>query len=173
MQDGSQTVITDSVKKRSKLIEGAGFDCVVNILEWVNKNIKIKRSVDNWDKLFRKRTAAEIIESGFSTGCTDTSLAFIILARAKKVPTKYIEAIKKAWLEGEKDLIEGHVFAEVCIENKWYIVDPEMMTIYVNGDKRVYKHFVIYKKGLDSWDIGIRSIGEMKEKLSMFREKSK
>ena len=82
-------------------------------------------------KDFRERNTQQIIDDNYSSGCTDTALVFITLCRAKGIPTKYVETLKKRWLEDPNaKKIEGHVFAECYIRGKWYQIDPEMGTIY-------------------------------------------
>jgi hypothetical protein len=132
----------------------------------LKNNLKETKVAEEKNKLFRQRTAEEIIKSGMVTGCTDWALAFIILARANNLPTKYVEAIRNKWLEtGTGDYIEGHVFAECFIGGKWYIVDPQ------EGDiKTAYRRFKIFKKGIDSWDIGIRNFDDLKRQFLEFRK---
>jgi len=69
-------------------------------------------------------------------------------------------------LDLEFGLIEGHVFAECYIKDKWYQIDPEMGTIYT---RKNYSSFEIYDKGLDSWDIGIKSREDVREKFEEYK----
>jgi len=48
---------------------------------------------------FRKRTASEIVKSGYSIGCTDDALVFITLARQCGIPARYVETFKEDWIE--------------------------------------------------------------------------
>ena len=96
-------------------------------------------------------------------------MAFIILARVKKIPTRYVEIIRRRWLEeGKNDFIEGHIFAEVYLNNHWYIIDPEEASI-----KDWYNRWIIFRRGLDSWDIGIRNFKDLKEQFLEFRAEYK
>jgi len=170
LKTGGQTEVTPELKKLVSKIPGDDLVYIANSLGWVRNNVRAKTDISNKDELFRKRTAVEIVESGFSTGCTDTALVFITLSRAKGIPTKYIEAIDKRWLDSKRDggEIKGRIFAECLIDGKWHKVDPAMLTIHA---ERVYPHHVIFAEGLDSWDIGIRSFEDLKEKFYSFREK--
>src|SRR3989344_6639533 len=114
---------SDKILEISKSFDRSGLGIVIEILSWLHKNIKPKNDQEFKNNFFRKRTALEIIESGFASGCTDYTLVFIVLARAKNIPTKYIETLNTAWLESsEPDFLEGHVFSEVYIDGYWYIV---------------------------------------------------
>ena len=78
-----------------------------------------------------------------------------------------METIRKRWLDGDNDnLIEGHIFTEVYLNRHWYIVDPEQANI-----RNWYDEFIIFKKGLDSWNIGINNFDELKKQFLKFRKK--
>jgi len=165
LEPGGQTQLTDSIKDTARQFRANDLDLILKILAWIQKNIKEDSSPEIKNRLFRKRTAGEIIESKLATGCTDYALAFIALARAKGVPTKYIEAIRNKWLDiGDENFIEGHVFAECFINGKWHIIDPQEGTIKVS-----HQRFKIFKEGLDSWDIGIKSFSDLKKKFMEFK----
>jgi len=165
LNQGEQTQITQSTRDIAVQFKSGGLDLILEILTWLHKNIKEDGSPEIKNRLFRKRTAGKIIESKMATGCTDYALAFIVLARAKDVPTKYIEAIRNKWLDiGDENFIEGHVFAECFIQGKWHIVDPQEGEIKIS-----YQRFQIFKEGLDSWDIGIKSFDDLKEKFMEFK----
>ena len=95
LEAGEQTRLTQSTKDTARQFRAGGLDLILEILTWLQKNIKEDKSPETKNKLFRRRTAGQVIESKMATGCTDYALAFIALARAKGIPTKYIEAIKQ------------------------------------------------------------------------------
>jgi len=168
LKDTKQIFITPGIRNIIREFDRKDIDLALEILEWIHNNFEnINDNTEKKMKLFRKRTADEIVKSKELTGCTDYAIVFIALARAKKIPTKYIEAIKKTWLDtGDSNRIEGHVFAECLIEDKWYIIDPQRGVVIDD-----YKGYVIYKKGLDSWSIGIKSFDELESKFFDFRRK--
>lgn len=167
LNSGPQTEITLGVKKIAKSFTKDGINLIFEILSWLRKNLRTENSQEIKKKVFRRRTAQEIIESGFVTGCTDWTLAFIVLARAKGISTKYVETIKRQWLdEGRGDLIKGHVLAECFIDGRWYIIDTQERAIRID-----YQRFIIFKKGLDSWNIGIKNFDELKEQFLEFKKK--
>ena len=169
LKSGRQTEITPSIEKIARSFGNKDLDLVFEILQWVQKNIKDTDSAEFKNSFFRKRSANEIIESKVATGCTDYALVFIALARARKIPTVYVEAIRRKWLDmGDEKYIEGHIFAECFVDGKWYIVNPEEGTIQI-----FYQRFVIFDKGLDSWDIGIKNFNDLKGKFLKFKEEYK
>ena len=168
LKSGKQTEITEEIRNITETIHGEGLYFIVNALSWVEDNIKPEKESENKNNLFRKRTADQIIKDGFSTGCTDIALVFIAIARAKGIPTKYVEAIEKQWLKStEENNIRGHIFAICFIDGQWFLIDPTMLLIHA---KKVYPFHEIYAEGLDSWDIGIRSFEDLKEKFLGYRE---
>lgn len=166
LTDGPQTKKTPLIRKVAELFREENFCLIFEILTWLRNNLKDDFQEKEKLELFRKRTAGEIIESGRATGCTDWALAFIVLARSGGIPTKYVETIRNKWLDiGAEDHIEGHVFAECYVDGKWYIIDPQ------EGDiKTAYRRFKIFKKGLDSWSIGIKNFDELKKQFLEFKE---
>ncbi len=169
IKGGEQTELTERIKNISEKLIGDGFDLVEGTLKWIHKNLKTKNDPELKNKIFRTRTADQIIKDGFVTGCTDSALVFLALIRAKGVPAKYVETIRRRWLEvGDDDFIEGHIFSEVYINGKWYIIDPaEGQLLFW------YNRWVVYDRGLDSWDIGIHNMQELKDKFTNFKDNYK
>lgn len=164
--DSEQIFITEDINNIAKNLDGDGLEFVLGALKWIQDNMS-ETQVNKMD-YFRKRNTEQIIKDKFLTGCTDYVLVFMALMRAKGIPAKYIETISRDWLiyGNEKD-IRGHIFAEIFINNKWHIVDPQAAVIrIIYPDK-----FVKFAEGLDSWDIGIHNFEELKEKFLEFREK--
>ena len=167
LKSGKQTQITPLLEKTASSFRKREFELILEILDWVKNNLKKSSSSEKKDLLFRKRTSDEIVKSKIATGCTDYALVFIALIRAKKIPAKYIEAIWLKWLDKrDEQYIEGHVFVECFINNKWYIIDPQEGAIKID-----YRRFVIFAKGLDSWDIGINNFNDLKKKFLNFKKK--
>ncbi|MCG2808986.1 MAG: transglutaminase-like domain-containing protein, partial [Candidatus Portnoybacteria bacterium] len=100
LKDTKQIFITPGIRNIIREFDRKDIDLALEILEWIHNNFEnINDNTEKKMKLFRKRTADEIIKSKKLTGCTDYAIVFIALARAKKIPTKYVEAIKKTWLD--------------------------------------------------------------------------
>ncbi len=174
LKEGEQTKITPKIKEiGKKLQKKSQYDAhlVLNILEWVRKNIRLERKEEIKKKLFRKRTSDKIIRDGYATGCTDLALAFIPIARSCDIPTKYVETVNKKWLKKatkevsmiKKGQIKGHVVAECKIGNKWYVVDVDSGTVVIKIENTSFnRNFEVVAEGLDSWDLGVKSLQDLK-----------
>lgn len=167
LKQGKQTKITKKVITIAAGFKLSGFDLIFEILNWLHKNIKLKADSEYKNQFFRKRTAEQVIDSGYATGCTDYGLVFITLARAKNIPAKYIEAVSTQWLEkGDMSHLEGHVFSEVQINRCWYIIDSHAAVIKAWYGRR----FEVLAEGLDSWDIGVKNLEDLKKRFKQFRD---
>lgn len=161
----SQTESSPFIKELASGIHSQGMEIVFDVLKIVHKNLKA--DYQNKDKLkyFRRRTAAEIFESGVSYGCTDHALAVLVLLRERGVKAEYVESFARKWLEQGGEDIEGHVFVEVEVDGYTYIIDAERACAM-----KWYSRHVVYKKGADSWDIGIENFEDMKRVAQEFRK---
>ncbi|MBS3923191.1 MAG: transglutaminase domain-containing protein [Nitrosarchaeum sp.] len=167
LKNGEQTTITESIRKKVEGIKGTTKERVQQIFKILGE---LEYKKENKDSIFRKRTADQILHSGFVTGCTDVTLAFIALARALNMPTKYIEAIKTEYIE-KPNLNDGHVYAGVLEgSGRWIITDPTFSRFDIEPENYGY---TIVAEGLDSWDIGIRDFDSLKEKFDDFRRSHK
>lgn len=167
---GDQTKIGPNTKKTADSIFGEGLQYIANVLDWTLTNLERENSKQVKNKVFRRRTAEEILKSGFVTGCTDSALVVIAICRTKGIPTKYVEAIEKSWLEEKRaGGLRGHVFAECFINNKWYQIDPARGLIY---SKQNYSKYEILGRGLDSWDLEIRDFESLEKKFNSFKNTS-
>lgn len=163
LQSGEQTLITDEVKEISASIKGGAIEKskqIISYIEGLNR-----KGFD--EKVFRKRTVTQIINDKYITGCTDSALLFVALARSIGLPAKYVETIDRSWLENGGNSISGHIYAQVYDnkENRWILVDP--MNRQINIDFPLER--VIFKEGLDSWDIGIKDYDSLERLFQTFR----
>jgi len=74
---------------------GTAKDRAQKIMDWLHNNL-INKCGTNDDK--RGRTAGQIISSGYATGCTDWTLAFVALARAKGISASVTETVSDQWV---------------------------------------------------------------------------
>jgi transglutaminase-like putative cysteine protease len=169
LQQGEQTKITPRIQEVADSIKGEEIEFIFNLLEWVHENIAYKRGKlpkgIKFNDIFRQRTGNQIVGEGYASGCSDFALAFITIARAKGVPTKYVECINKSYFNGDSAKVAGHVFAECFIDGKWRSVDSPAGSLFINKN---YSNYVVYAKGLDSWDLGIQDLKTMREKFTPF-----
>src|SRR3990172_5707346 len=85
-QSGKQTLPTQEIQQIASSIQGNALDRTNHILTF----IKSLKSTFFDEKVFRKRTAADIIKDGYITGCTDADLVFVAIARTCGLPVKYV-----------------------------------------------------------------------------------
>ena len=168
LSSGSQTQITPEIEKITSEISGTVLEKTQKILE-IGPTLVERKDFD--ERVFRKRSGAQIIQDKFITGCTDAALVFIVLARASGIPTKYIETIDVEWLKNGGSSIRGHVYAQVYDESqdKWVWVDPMRRNVGNSpGEDRV-----IFDEGLDSWDLGITDYNSLRSEFEIFRKQWK
>lgn len=161
----SQIESNSQIKELASSIHSEGVELVFDILKIVHKNLKADYQSMDKLKYFRRRTATEIFASGISYGCTDHALAVLALLKEKGVKAQYVESFARKWLEQGGEDIEGHVFVEVELNRNIYIIDAERASIM-----KWYNRHVVYKKGNDSWDIGIENFDDMKRVAHEFRQ---
>ena len=161
---GTQTQVTPTIEKISSKILGTTLEKVQKILD-ICPSVVESRNFNK--KIFRKRTADQILKDGYITGCTDAALLFITFARASGIPAKYIETIDEEWLRNGGGSISGHIYSQIydINQDKWIWVDPMRRKIGSSPEKRV-----IFQEGLDSWDIGITDFDSLKTKFEEFRK---
>jgi len=177
LREGEQTKFTPKIKELAEDLDKKSdndFELIVRILEYIQKEVEDDDS--DKDRLFRERTAGEILEEEFSTGCTDHALVFITVARAAGIPTKYMEGVLggkehlKEVTENKKASIKGHVIASCFINGKWYGVDPIKGSVFLDPRK---VSFLKLWEGLDSWDLGLRDIETLTNRIREYHKKEK
>ncbi len=127
-----------------KLNSGEYFTIIDAVLSCIHK--QIKPTTENQQKLKLKfnRTAQEIWQSGFATGCTDYALVFCCLMRLLKVPTTFVAAAGQNYVNQLKSgnppqMHFGHTFCEcfcsygkVETQKSWVLVDPTACKVVLN-----------------------------------------
>lgn len=160
LKEGKQSKTTKSIRALAKLFSGDDFEKIKAILKWMDKNIKSCRENKKILKIFAKRTISKILKDKFSTGCHDDALIFVVFSRILGIPAKYVAGIDK--LDPKN---KGHCVAEIYIGKDWVLVDPSEKTIDLDLKRsNFYKENFLIGKGLDSWDIGIKSFRSWKDK---------
>lgn len=180
LKSGPQTQTSSQIKKIAEKVTKKNTTILAKIfaiIKFIHKNLNHERNKEKRKKLLRARTANEILKSKRHTGCGDCATVFISLARELGIPCKWVDTIAEDWLEEEKLLenqIHGHIFVDVLINNKWYVLDPSFATIgnryqwpKLNGQIQ----FIVYKKGLDAWDIGIGSLDDLRKHYLAFKKR--
>ena len=114
-------------------------------------NRELKRRVT------RSRTAHQILEEGRYPTCSHTGILFRTLMIAQGVPTAFVETFHEDYLLGRD--FHGHVFGRVFGKDRSALVDPEEIS-YHKQESDIFPR-IIFREGLDSWDIGIYSYDDM------------
>ena len=163
LRSGTQTQITPEIKKMSAGFQGETIEKAGQITSFLASLPQTKFN----SEIFRKRTAAQILTDNYVTGCTDSALVFVALARASGLPAKYVETIDRSWLKKGGSSIAGHVYGQVFDYKKkrWIWVDPMGGQVDISAPSER----VIYKEGLDSWDIGIADFDSLRKLFERFR----
>jgi len=188
--EGPQTEITNTVQNNANLIQDGATteETVINIMEWEHRNLNCSESEAlQYFSVRRERTADDIISSACAIGCTDFTIVFVALARAKGIPATVTETVREKWIAnivwyndwdvdwnppegpGKK---YGHFFSEVYLfeESVWIVADPTANKLTGRDDNGYYpsgpdgnKRFMLFERGLDSWDYGIETDTEYGE----------
>jgi len=138
------------------------------------------------DKLFsitsnpesHERSAEEIFEAGYATGCTDFAVAGAALLREMGCPAIVVDSVHEDFLEGDLDSLQykGHYFLEVfdranndCTMDGgcWLLYDPMASMLYTEYDplnptlpdsSDPSKGHLAMAKGVDPWEMEIDSL---------------
>lgn len=166
LKSGEQTQITPQIQKVADHLKGSSeLETVFNLLKWIDKNIEHKKNPE----VFRTRTSDQILNDKYATGCTDFALLYIAFSRALKFPAKYVELLSMKWMASNEEMIEGHVIAEVKVGDDWIFVDPTRGSVSIKPTSGM----MIYDKGLDSWDLGLKNGNDVNERFYKYREEHK
>lgn len=160
LEEGKFTRINEVI--RAKSIELTSGKSDIEKVSAISKFISSDFKMGPFDShVFRKRTASEIYDSKYITGCSDTALVFIVLSRASGIPTKYVETLLEDWLAGKTPAIpvEGHIFVDVKLNGKWFAYEP--LRGFTPNDKYILRgnNYVEVGKGLDFSEIYLKTGG--------------
>ena len=108
--------------------------------------------------IFRKRTLDQMLREGFFRTCSDIGLLFRGLMAAQGHPTSFLETFHEDYLFGKS--FHGHVFSRVFDKGGSFIVNPGPNPIISKGESDIFP-YIVFREGLDSWDIGIHSYDDM------------
>jgi hypothetical protein len=121
-------------------------------------------------KEFNTRTASQILESGYATGCTDFAIVLCAFLKHLNVSYKYVEVIEKRWLDvpmNEKK-VKGHAY--VRIED--ILVDPQRKIIYIDPSF-VLTRYKIFGEAQEPHELGLTDFQTNVQKYFDFKRKYK
>jgi tRNA A-37 threonylcarbamoyl transferase component Bud32/DUF4097 and DUF4098 domain-containing protein YvlB len=84
-----------------------------------------KKVLGSGDDFLRRRTGAEILDSGLSSGCGDYAIAFVYLMEKRGLQTLFVDSAEVS-LSSLDSHFSGHTVVAVRdpIDDKWLLVDP-------------------------------------------------
>ena len=133
-----------------------------SLAKWIHHRLRYAKTCKEKNCKF-SRTAKEIWESGFTTGCTDMGLVFATMARQLGYPTTILHTAEENWIKrlqaGEDYAMHyGHTFCEVFFNERWILVDPTASkVVYDYNPNKIHlpydlggnSVFVPYKRCID------------------------
>ena len=144
----------------------------INTIEDVGKLYRLfkqefKKDDNKQYKQF-ERSVEEIIQSRIYTGCNDVGLVLSTILRMKGIPTVFVSSGKVDWIEEsheqrKTDIIRGHVFLEIYLNDEWYLFDSANGYIYLGYDYNnlsLPKNYYVFKKTLNNWEFGANTIND-------------
>jgi hypothetical protein len=168
LKEGKQSKKTELIKNICNEFKGDDLEKTVQILYWINKNMRHCKSQEEVERVFATRAAGEIIKNKKHTGCHDVDLIFVTLARSCGIPCKYIAGLGKETGKG------GHCVSEIYINKKWLLVDPSNYRVDIFPEfSEFYRKFYVMGVGLDSWEIGIRTLKDWYKKSEKINKQIK
>lgn len=117
---------------------------------------------------FNTRTASEILESGYATGCTDFAIVFCAFLKELAIPYLYLDVLEKRWLDApmEEKKVMGHAF----VETRGLLIDPQRKIIY-HDPKFVLQRYEEFGRGKEPYDLGLTDFQTNMKKYFEFKEK--
>lgn len=126
-------------------------------------------------KVFRKRDLDQILKEGVSPKCSDIGVVFRGLMAAQGVPTAYVETLHEDFVLDKQPRtanVMSHALAKVYRDDgSPILVDPGNLREYRDEvDLFQKKGYVVFREGLDSWDLGIYGLDDLKRVRDSHRE---
>ena len=127
----------------------------------LNKNL-IRNDV------MRTRTASQILKEGFTDSCSDYNIVLRTLLLMMNIPSIWQEYIHKdygvdyrTWHHATVKIVSVDLILEGTCNSKPYFKEQDAFCEF-------YK-LILFREGLDSWDIGIRDYETLHKELSNFK----
>ena len=110
------------------------------------------------------RSVIDIFNSKTFSGCSDIGMMMASILREKGIPTVYVETANVDWLNKEinnlpgHEVMQGHIFLEILLGEKWYLYDPTFHVIYDNYDSNnnnYPRRYYAFAKGENANSLGV------------------
>ena len=189
LNQGEQTRISDLVRWHARQIRNANIDRVIvrhlpkdfqddaflahQIAEYINRleliaGGELPKNFQEADALrdlkiahVRKRTVDEILQYGRLPTCCDESILLVTFLRAFGVPTSFVETFYSAALRLPN--AKNHSCARIYSKQRAMYVNIEAPEIHFKPEEIDLFPFVVFREGLDSWDLDIRTYEDLKK----------
>jgi transglutaminase-like putative cysteine protease len=165
LQEGPLTQVTNLVRANAELIANGSTteETVKNILEWLHSALQIGTCDNHRDAV----SADHLIQRRCLSGCTDYTIVFAALARAKGISATVTETVSEKWIaemvwnNSWNPSKEGHFYSEVYLPERsaWIVVDPTANQLTGRDNNGYYvlngKRYLLFERGLDPADYGL------------------
>lgn len=127
-------------------------------------------------ELYSRYKTEDYIKERKLYGCTSYGLVIANMARAKGIPAIVVEGLKldfiKDFQNGDfQNTISGHMFIEVLIDNKWYLIDSTRGRLYLDYNTKnnvLPNENFLLGKGIDRWEFGMKMKEYFNEESGFF-----
>jgi len=169
LNSGSQTRVTPLIQAVAlQLSAETRRERLYNAVQYIWSNMRYDRWLNS--QMFT-RTADQLFQEKVLGGCSDFALAKVTLFRALGIPARLVITANVDWmLRYQKDplfLTTGHVFIEVFLEDRWFLVDSTYRFLFSDYDrtKKSYprrEYFCV--RGTDYWEMGFTEVANFIER---------
>lgn len=180
-QPTEQTTLSpDVVEKNKRLFPGYNdMEKIKKIHSWVKENFEGYRG---GGRMVAKQSAQQIYDSRRLSGCNDWGLLQTAILRSVGFPVVFMNAANINWAKEYKKNpansrgFSGHTFLEIYVNQRWILMDSttgQYIEDYDFNDPVLHIHkkrggYFVYQKGLDQWNMGIRSIQDNEKIMKDF-----
>jgi hypothetical protein len=101
---------------------------------------------------FNRRTAGQILNDKYATGCTDYAIVLCSFLKELNMPYSYVEVLEKRWLEAPME--ERKVLGHALVKTNNLLLDPQVKIIYHNPEFGL-RRYEIFGEGNEPYDLGL------------------
>lgn len=170
---GAQTHVSNPAVVNDLRNKPQGITQLGQLYFWISRGFT---AYSGGGALIGKSTTDQLLVERRLSGCHDWALVYASLARELGYPAVLVDTAGINWAKryraGQTSSFSGHVFVEIFVNGKWILVDstnnwytesgydPSNPYIPINVGSESEGMYVL-RKGLDTWDYGIRSNNEL------------
>lgn len=160
LHEGKLTKLTDALRDKSKELQGnTPQETILRVIEFIQRKINFqnleKEDHEQWKRVFRSRSAQEILESMTTYGCSDTTIVFVTLLRSAGIPATFVTGKRLDPNGGYRS--GGHAWSRVWMDDKWQEVDPSGSGMGFDHEKASHGPYAILSESLDPSDSAMNS----------------